>query len=367
LFLLFTIAKVLTTTKKFKKTIFSVICSLYYDSTYCFDNGKGCESITIRRNPMKRVFLSILFLLVCIGSVFSQFDAQLSQYMYHHTSFNPAAAGEGGMIQITGQHRIQWVGMPNAGQTTVFSINTPLKIGKSLNGIGFRFVNDKVGLFTNQTAHLQYAFKKHLGTGVLSVGADVGFVSLGFRGDSVRTIPIGDYHQITDDPEIPTGSEVGMSLDMTLGVFYSTPKVYAGLSYMHLNRPTVNWGEKSEFQLLSTMYFTGGTHWTLPNPKYVLKPSTLLKSDFSSMQLDLSTRLEYDNKYWGGLSYRLQDAVVVLAGINIAGGLSIGYSYDLPTSQIITVSSGSHEILLVYSFEYIFGKRTSKYKSIRIL
>jgi len=316
---------------------------------------------------MKKVYLSILFLLICIGSVFSQFDAQLSQYMYHHSSFNPAAVGEGGMVQVTGQHRIQWVGMPNAGQTTVFSINTPLKIGNSLSGVGIRFINDKVGLFTNRTAHLQYAIKKPLGTGVLSVGADVGFVSLGFIGDSVRTIPIGEYHDMSIDPEIPIGSVVGMSFDMTLGVFYSTPKVYAGLSYMHLNNPRVNWGDRSEFQLQSTLYFTGGTNWALSNPKYVLKPSTLLKSDFSSLQLDLTTRMEYDNKYWGGLSYRLQDAVVVLAGINIAGGLSIGYSYDLPTSQIITVSSGSHEILLVYSFEYIFGKRTSKYKSIRIL
>ena len=77
--------------------------------------------------------------------------------------------------------------------------------------------------------------------------------------------------------------------------------------------------------------------------------------------------LEYNNKYWGGLSYRLQDAVVVLAGINISGGLSIGYSYDLPTTRIITVSSGSHEVLVMYSFEYMFGKRTSRYKSIRIL
>jgi len=318
---------------------------------------------------MKKVFLSILFSLVCIGTVFSQFDAQLSQYMCHHTSFNPAAAGEGGMVQVTGQHRIQWVGMPNAGQTTVFSINTPLKIGRSLNGIGIRFVNDKVGIFTNQTAHLQYAFKKSLGAGVISVGADFGFVSLGFSGDSVRKMPAGfdDYHHISEDPEIPKGSMVGMGFDMTLGVFYSTPKAYAGLSYMHLNNPKVNWGDRSEFQLPGTMYLTGGYNWVLANPKFVLKPSTLLKTDFNSFQLDLSSRLEYDDRYWGGLSYRLQDAVVVLAGINITGGLSIGYSYDLPISKIITVSSGSHEILLVYSFQYLMGKRTSKYKSIRIL
>jgi type IX secretion system PorP/SprF family membrane protein len=318
--------------------------------------------------PMKKVVLSISLLLISIGSAFSQFDAQVSQYMFHNSSFNPAAVGDGDMIQIVGQHRIQWVGMPNAPQTTVFSINSPFKIGTTLQGLGFKFLNDNVGQFTNRSAHFQYAFKKKLGAGVLSVGTDLGFISLGFRGDRVRKIPIGEYHQdISTDPEIPQSSVVGMSFDMNLGVFYSTPKFYAGLSYLHLNNPKVTWGDKSEFSQTGSLFLTGGYNLTLADPKYVLKPSTLIKTDFSSLQLDLSARVEYDNKYWGGLSYRLQDAVVFLAGINIAGGLSIGYSYDLPTSQMIIASSGSHEILVMYSFEYVFGKKNSKYKSIRIL
>jgi len=323
--------------------------------------------------PMKKAVLSILFLLISIGYVFSQFDAQLSQYMFHISSFNPAAVGDGDMIQITGQHRIQWLGIPNAGRTTVFSINSPFKIGKTMNGVGLSFINDKVGQFVTQSAHLQYAYKKKLGAGVLSIGTDVGFVSLGFNnGDSIQNpshaVPSWDsYHDITSDNEIPKSAVVGMSFDMNIGAFYSTPLYYAGLSYSHLNNPTVTWGDKSEFKESGSLYLTGGYKFTFADPKYILKPSTLLKTDFSSMQLDISSRLEYDNKYWGGLSYRLQDAVIFLAGINISGGLSIGYSYDLPTSQIITVSSGSHEILVMYSFEYLFGKRNSRYKSIRIL
>lgn len=320
--------------------------------------------------PMKKVVLSILLLLINIGLVFSQFDAQMSQYMFHTSSFNPAAVGEDEMIQIIGQHRIQWLGIPNAGQTTFFSIDSPFKIGKSNNGLGFEFLNDKVGQFVTQSAHLQYAYKRKLGPGVLSIGADLGFVSLGFNnGDSIQNhvIPIGDYHQIAEDTEIPQSSVVGMSFDMSAGVFYSTPTYYGGLSFMHLNSPTVAWGDKSEFKEYGSLYLTGGYSFILADPKYVIKPSTLYKTDFSSWQLDLSARLEYDHKYWGGLSYRYQDAIVVLAGINISGGLSIGYSYDLPTSKIITVSSGSHELLVMYSFEYIFGKRNNKYKSIRIL
>ena len=322
---------------------------------------------------MKKVVLSILLLLVSIGSVFSQFEVQLSQYMFHTSSFNPAAVGEGDMIHITFQYRDQWLGFPNAGKTFLASANSPLKIGNSNNGIGLSFMKDQVGQFINQTAHLQYAYKKKIGSGMLSIGADVGFVSLGFNnGDSIQdpkhAIPAWDsYHDIANDPEIPKSSVVGMSFDMNVGIFYSTPNLYAGLSYLHLNNPTVNWGDRSEFREYGSLFLTGGYKFVLPDSKYVLKPSTLLKTDFNSLQLDVSTLLEYNNKFWGGISYRFQDAVVIIAGINISGGLSIGCSYDVPTSQIISVSPGSIEILAMYDLQYLLGKRTSKYKSIRIL
>ena len=321
---------------------------------------------------MKRVVLGLLLSFVGIISVFSQLDLQLSQYMFHSSSFNPAAVGESGLVQVTGQHRSQWLGMPNGGKTTLFSINTPLKIGNSLHGLGFRVMTDEVGLFTNETFHLQYAFKKKNDLGVFSIGSDVGLTSLGFSGDSVgfnnkAKNTIGAYHELTSDPIIPTTAVVGMSLDLSVAAFFSTTKFYTGVSYQHLNNPKVLWGETMEFQQFGSLYVTGGYNYVLQNKKYVIKPSFLYKTNFNVSQFDLSTRIEYDSKYWGGLTYRLEDAIVILAGINVAGGFSIGASYDLPTSKIINASFGSLEVVMLYSFEYVSGKRTNKYKSIRIL
>lgn len=318
---------------------------------------------------MKKTIIGIFLSLLCIESVFSQFDAQLSQYMFNQSAFNPAVAGEGEMIQIAGQHRIQWVGIPNAGQITAFTINSPLKIGSKTHGVGFKFFNDRVGVFTNQTAHLQYAYKKQLGTGVLSIGAEAGFVSMGIKADSIlaNKITLGDYHDLTTDPAIPQVNVAGMSFDMSIGAYYSTEKFYAGVSYSHLNSPVVEWNDNAGINLKGSLFMTGGYNYALPDTKYVFKPSGLLKTNFNTFQVDLSTRLEYDNRYWGGLGYRFQEAVVLMGGLNIAGGLSIGYSYDFPASRLITATSGSHEVLLLYSFEYVFQKKNSKYKSIRIL
>src|ERR1035437_7890939 len=242
---------------------------------------------------MKKVVLSVLLLLVSIGSAFSQFDVQLSQYMFHISSFNPAAVGEGDMIHIMGQDRMQWLGFPNAGRTFIVSMNSPMKIGNTTNGIGVTFMNDQVGQFITKSAHLQYAYKLKLGSGVLSMGADLGFVSIGFNnGDSIQDpshiIPIGDYHKIADDPLIPKSSVTGFGLDINVGALYSTPTYFAGLSYSHLNNPTVTWGDKMQFREPGTVYLTGGYNLLMADTRYVFKPSTLLKTHFSTWQLDLT-------------------------------------------------------------------------------
>lgn len=315
---------------------------------------------------MKKIVLGIF--IVFVGSVYSQFDAQLSQYMFHSSAFNPAAVGESSLIEIVGQHRLNMIGMPGGGSTTAFSINSPLKGAKSKSGLGFNVMDDKVGWFNSLSGHLQYAYKRKLGDGRLSLGTEIGFVSLGFSGDSVAQYNVtSDYHSITGDDAIPQTSVIGMGFDLGLGVWYSTEKWYAGISYLHANRPTVKWGLNSEFRQISSLYFTGGYTYKFDNQKLNLKPSILLKSDFNKWQFDLSTRLEYDTKFWGGVSLRPLNAVVLFAGININGGLSLGYSFDLATSRLITTNFGSHELLLSYSFEYVFSKQNSKYKSIRYL
>lgn len=315
---------------------------------------------------MKKTALGIFIIFSVV--VNAQFDAQLSQYMFHSNAFNPAAVGESNLIEITGQHRLNMISMPGGGSTTAFSINSPLKSGKNKSGLGFSVVDDKIGWFNNQQYHLQYAYKRKLGDGSLSIGTELGFVSLGFSGDSVAQNNItSEYYSMTGDEAIPQTSVVGTGFDIGLGVWYSIENWYAGLSFLHANQPVVKWGQNSEFKQLSSLYITGGYTHKLENQKLSLKPSFLVKSDFNRWQFDLSSRLEYDSKYWGGMTIRPLNSMVLFAGMNINGGLSLGYSFDLATSRLITTNFGSHEIMLSYSFEYVFSKQNSKYKSIRYL
>ncbi|GAB1416028.1 hypothetical protein MASR2M117_14340 [Paludibacter sp.] len=319
---------------------------------------------------MRKVVLSFLTLL-SLSYLNAQFDAQLSQYMFNYSAFNPAAIGESNMLDVSGQHRINWVGMPNGGSTTVFNINSPFAIAGKKQAAGINFVIDEVGLFVNQLVHLQYAYQFKIGKGALKLAPQIGFVSVGFRGDSVRgpQVAVGDYHDIKSDPAIPTSMMEGVGFDLGFGVWYKLHNFYAGASYSHLNQPVVEWSDQHKFTPPSTLYVTGGYSKSLNNPKYILKPSMLFKTDFSAYQVDLSAIIEYNHQYWGGLTYRFGDAVVFLAGINIGNGLSLGYSFDLPVSQMIRASWSSHELMLSYQLNIASGdsSQRKKYKSIRIL
>ena len=315
-----------------------------------------------------RRYIVLLLGLLAVVTASAQFDPQLGQYMYLPTAYNPAAAGEGDLMKVAGMHRMQYVDITNAPMSTWFSFSSPFVIGKTSHGAGIRFLNDRYGLFTNQAFYVQYAYRQKLGKGYLSVGVDLGFANVGFRGDSVNLSQMGDdYHQ-TNDEAIPSGSKSAMSFDMGVGLYYSTPVWWVGASYSHLTRPTLEWDEKSEVTLVGTMYVVGGYRFRLKNDKdWMLTPSAMVMSDFVSWDVNLTLMCDYKDRYRWGLGYRIAGSVNILLGIDIISGLQLGYSCELPTNKLLLESYGSHEIYLAYGFDILRPKRTNKYKSIRYL
>lgn len=311
--------------------------------------------------------------LLAVMTASAQFDPQMGQYMYLHAAYNPAAVGEGDLMKVAGMHRMQYVDISNAPMSTWFSFSSPFVIGKTSHGAGVRFLNDRYGLFTTQSLYAQYAYRQKLGKGYLSVGLDLGFVNVGFKGDSVNLSKMGDDYHEANDEAIPTGSKSGMKFDMGIGAYYCTPVWWVGVSYSHLLRPQIDWsdgttGVQQIVTLAGTLYATGGYRFRLKNHKeWVLTPSAMLMSDFKSWDLNLTLMCDYKDRYRWGLGYRILGSVNILLGIDIISGLQLGYSCELPTNKLLLESYGSHEIYLAYGFDILKPKRTNKYKSIRYL
>jgi type IX secretion system PorP/SprF family membrane protein len=314
----------------------------------------------------KFIFLINFVLLLQCFSVRGQSEAQVSQYMFSEEGYNPASiANNTDQISAFLLQRLQWFGFTNAPQTTYLTVNAPVVISGRKHDVGIVFYNDKAGIYENKSVNLQYAYRYKLSTGNLNFGGNLGFISQTIHGDSVHQIT-SDYHDISGDAVIPTTSVNAMSFDMSLGAYYSTKVWYAGLSVLHLFEPKFDMTDYLKSYMSRAMYLSGGYTFPLQNDRYKVKPTMLFKTDFISYQVDLDARLEKDNKYWGGLGWRLQDAIIFFIGMNFSNGLSWGYSFDLPTSKFISNSFGSHELFLRYSFS-LGKKKSNKYKSVRIL
>jgi type IX secretion system PorP/SprF family membrane protein len=250
--------------------------------------------------------IALLLGLLAVMTASAQFDPQMGQYMYLQAAYNPAAVGEGDLMKVAGMHRMQYVDISNAPMSTWFSFSSPFVIGKTSHGAGVRFLNDRYGLFTTQSLYAQYAYRQKLGKGYLSVGLDLGFVNVGFKGDSVNLSKMGDDYHEANDEAIPTGSKSGMKFDMGIGAYYCTPVWWVGVSYSHLLRPQIDWsdgttGVQQIVTLAGTLYATGGYRFRLKNHKeWVLTPSAILMSDFKSWDLNLTLMCDYKDRYrWG--------------------------------------------------------------------
>jgi len=299
-------------------------------------------------------------------TVKAQQDPQFSMNMFGNMGINPGYAGSHDMLNATVINRQQWMGFTGNPKTTLFSVNTPVKPFGIPSGVGLSILDDRLGFEQNMALNLSYAYRLSLGPGTLGIGLSGGLLNKTLKGE--WSIPDSDFHTSPgQDPAIPAGEEAGIAFDMGAGVYFNSDALYAGLSVTHLLEPTVDYGLSAKSDMKRHYYFTAGYNYNLPNPILELQPSVLAKYDGASMQFDVNAMLIYNKKFWGGVSYRLGDAVVVMAGAELANGMRVGVAYDFTTSAIATYSHGSVEFMVSYSLEIGGDQANRKYRSVRIL
>jgi type IX secretion system PorP/SprF family membrane protein len=314
-------------------------------------------------------------MLLTFGSLagFAQQEIQITHFMFNQLSFNPGYAGVRDAICTNVLARQQWVGFTDGEdkvnpQSNLFTVDAP--INRINSGIGLMFLTDKLGYEENMQIRLNYSYKFNLGMGRMSIGVSAGMLN--------KTIDFSKFKPI--DPSDPllvaTGKETDMLLDFAFGAYYHVPDLYyVGISSSQLSEADFQ-ATLSEvpYSLKRHYYLVGGYYYLLANPSWAINPNILVKSDFGSTQVDVNVLGIYNNKYWGGLSYRANDAVAVMLGaFPFNGGglenLKVGYSYDVTTSQLGRGgrSSGSHEVFLNYCFKIVIIKPKSSYSNIRYL
>jgi len=305
---------------------------------------------------MKKIIILILGVISVI-TVSAQQDPQFTQNMFNKLANNPGFAGSRGVIATSILHRSQWMGFSDDGaaaSTQNFSVDAELPF--LYGGVGLNVVKDNIAQFSNLGLQASYAYRTELGVGQIGMGMSVGMYQSGLNGGALRSAQSGD-------PAIPTGEVKGSSLDIGAGIYYNTQDVYVGLSSAHMTESTVEWSDGQDFDLSRHYFLIAGYYHELSS-LLSLNPSIYLKSDGATSQLDINTNLIYNNKMWGGVSYRLDEGVSLLAGMNVNEDLRFGLAYDV---TMMNAMSNSLEFMLGYNFKIKTNKAISKYKNPRFL
>jgi len=310
---------------------------------------------------MKRILLVQLFLFGIL-IVNAQQDPLLSHIFFNKVYQNPAFAGNQGEIYTNIISRQQWVGYDGAPQSTVFTINAPVNLFGINSGVGLTLANDQLGFEKNFTGSLDYAYIHSLGTGNLSIGIKAGIFNKAF--DGTFTVPDGDP---SGDLIIPKGKEQSLIFDLGFGAVYSLNDFYVGLSTSHLAQPKFKFSTSEIAYLKRHYYLISGYRLGISNSPIEFYPNILVAYDGGSPQLTINMNMVYNKKFWGGVTYRTLDAIDLNIGIELFNGIKIGYAYGLNFSKLINTNSGSHEVMLGYSFNLGFDKAPQKYRSVRFL
>lgn len=316
---------------------------------------------------MKKI-ISFLYLLLLIKlEALGQIDPQFTNNMFYKLGVNPGYAGAENAINGLLLNRYQWEGMKGAPKTLVFSADAAISAFGAPGGLGLNIVSDQLGFAKNIQINGNYAYRADLGFGTLGIGISLGLYNQGINGQW-ETIEdeLGLYTPPSSDPGIPQGEASQMAFDVGSGLYLSSNKYFLGMSVTHINEASIEYDESSRSYLTRHYYLMGGYNIKLADPLFELRPSFLFKTDIAGWQLDLNTNIVFDDRFWGGISYRIDDAVALLMGLELANGLKVGYSFDLVTSAIGYYGFASHEIFVSYSVN-LERNRNQKYKSIRFL
>lgn len=297
---------------------------------------------------MKRILL--ITLLGIVFNSYSQQEALFTHYMYNTLAVNPAYAGSRDALTMTALGRFQWVGFKGAPTTQTFTAHAPL--ASNSFGIGVSFVNDNIGPTNTTSLYLDLAYRLKLDENSrLCFGLKGGMNNYAARLGSVQTQEMNDAAF--------SGTRSGLLPNAGFGIYYQRPRFYMGASIPKVVENTFKSKDAASSVVLGTenrtYYLIAGTVFDL-NPRVKLKPTVLGKlAEPGFVQGDVTAQLYFDDLFNIGVMYRTQDAVGVIAGINISEQLLFSYSFDFSTNnRTAKYNGGSHEILLRY--DLIFNK-----------
>ncbi len=323
-----------------------------------------------------RRLLPALVLSFIFGTGLAQQVPMYSQYIMNGFLVNPSFAGRDGYTTVNLTVREQWVGMAGSPSTYAASFQTrilknsyiskstsvrkkltkPTKGGKI--GLGGYIFNDNNGIMRRTGFQAAYAYHIEMGkTEGVPNNLSFGLALTAYQ-FAVNTNGLIYDH---NDPLMNTFDRSVFIPDFNFGASYATSKYYAGFAMTNLLRGSLLIADTSVTKRteLGNFFLTGGMKFDLA-PDWKLEPSAFIKASdmlFKSIQMDLTARVYFKDDYWAGLSWRTNDAIIMMMGLKY-DRFYFAYAFDFTLTDIRMQSFGTHEISIAVKF----GESARRYR-----
>lgn len=297
---------------------------------------------------MKKLIV-LLALIIASGSVklLAQQDPQFSHYMYNTVHVNPAYAGSRGVLNITGIHRSQWIGLDGAPTTQTLSMNTPLRNKKM--GVGFSVVNDKIGPINQTFIYADYSYSVNLTEAMkLSFGVKAGVNWFQPKISALETVQANDPSFVGSTLESVVKPNVGA------GLYLHSEKFYVGMSAPRLLQNKFNLGtgtsDTTSVKEVRHMFLIAGYIWPVTS-QLKLKPTAQVKLVKNApISIDATVEAIVRDKFSIGAGMRVGDSFYGMVGYQFTTQFRAGFAYDYTTTRLQNVNNGTVELMLSYDF-----------------
>jgi type IX secretion system PorP/SprF family membrane protein len=323
------------------------------------------------RSILPAIVLSFIF-----EAAIAQQVPMYSQYIMNGFLINPSFAGRDGYTTVNLTVREQWVGMTGAPSTYAASFQTrilknsfiskstavrkkiikPTKGGKV--GLGGYIFNDNNGIMHRTGFQLAYAYH-------ISMGRTEGIpndLSFGLAMTAYQfAVNMNDLIYDKADPLLNSYDRSVFIPDFNFGASFTTSRYYVGFAMTNLLRGSILIGDTSRTKRseLGNYFLTGGVKFPL-SADWTIEPSAFIKASdmfFKSVQMDLTARAYYKEDYWAGVSWRTNDAIIMLMGLKY-DRFYLAYAFDFTLTDIRKQTFGSHELSVAVKF----GESARRYR-----
>ncbi len=293
---------------------------------------------------------TVLITLLTISSLtsFAQQDPLYSQYQFNQLMINPAYAGIYDRFSVGVISRFQWAGIEGSPRTNTITANSSLAEGKI--GLGAVIMNDRFGVNNNYEIQLSSSYNIAFSRSTkLAMGIQGGLIQYSYDFSNVNL----DFF---DDPELLSGHENFTKPNFGVGFMLMNPNFFIGLSVPRILNVSITDGSTQSERYKRHYYLTAGV--TAEIQRTPVKATTLIRSlAGESYSFDVTFTALLDDVMWAGVSVRDIRHFGVIGIFEIGDNFKLGYTFELPTNNLIHGNYGTHEVSINYNIRYGYGRQ----------